>query len=155
MLCILGAGAGSPGGASTCSPTHHDRRVRPDCATGFHHRPTDADYDQGCRTRRNADAARLNYSRATANGTGTTGKSEYADGAVSDVTSDANCAERNRDRYNSLGHNRRSAQPVADFGAGRTTIKFPGHPVKQSRNESACHLGEHFFDGQFQCDYAE
>lgn len=60
MLRKLGDGTGSPGGASTCSSTNHQRRVWTDYSTGFHHRPTDADYDQGCRTRRYADSAKFN-----------------------------------------------------------------------------------------------
>jgi hypothetical protein len=62
---------------------------------------------------------------------------------VSDVSGNANCAERNRDRYNSLGHNRGSTQPVTDVGAG-TTIESSGHAVEQSRIESARQPGRYF-----------
>jgi hypothetical protein len=59
VLRKLGDGAGSPGGASTCRTTNHHRRVGAGYSTGFHHRPADPDYDQGCGTRRNPDAARF------------------------------------------------------------------------------------------------
>jgi len=55
----LGDGAGSPGGASACRTTNHHRRVGAGYSTGFHNRPADPDYDQGCGTRRNPDAARF------------------------------------------------------------------------------------------------
>jgi hypothetical protein len=74
---------------------------------------------------------------------------------VSDVARDVNCPERNLDRGNSLRHNRWSAEPVADFGAGRTTIECPDHAVEQSRNESGRQLGKQFLDAQFRRDDAD
>jgi hypothetical protein len=74
---------------------------------------------------------------------------------VSDVAGNANCAERNRDRHNSLGHNRGSTQPVTDVGAGRTTIESSGHAVEQSRIESARQPGKYFSGGQSRRDYAD
>ena len=142
MLHRLGDSAGPPRGASTYTSTNHGRSVGSGYPTGFHHWSTDADYDQGGRTRRNSDAGPFNQSRANSNGTRSTGKSEYADGTVSNVAGDAQCAERNRNRYDSLGHNRWGSEPVTDFGAGRTTIEFSGHAIEQSRNEPAGQLGK-------------
>lgn len=88
MLCQLGNSPGSPDGAS--SSTHHDRSLGTDDSPGFDDRSTHADYNEGSRPGRDADAANPEHP----GGPGATGQSEHACGALPNVVRYAHSAER-------------------------------------------------------------
>jgi hypothetical protein len=134
MFCKLGLGASSS--RSTTASSNHYRRIRSDEATRFDDWSADPNHDQSSRTGGNSDAANSGQPGSNAHRPGSTGQSQYADGAVSNIAGDSG-AKWCGDRNNSSCYNSCYACTDGTFSAGRGNFSRSSNTVEQSWDESA------------------